>query len=157
MEPFRSFQSFSYPTLAVAITYLPIFTEKQQDRGVLTKYAGALRRELDELQQLLHCEAEGVGHDRLLFRFWSVDPQDPEREFNFTIDIGGDAYRGARWFLPNPNSKMTDEYDTATVLASNPVLPSMRALLDDLNETKDIYAFLVRVRVAFTDSVSPES
>lgn len=147
-------------------TFLPIrpsrsfetATEKQRDRAVLDKHSKSLAHELKSLQALLRCECEGVGPDRLLFRFWHVDPRDAAREFNFALDLSGDAYKGECNLLSHPPRVVTRilTFDMA-VLASRPVLPSMTTLVDELNETKDVYTFLLRVRMAFADLVVPDT
>lgn len=73
---------------------LPCCIEKQRDRTVLTKHFKSLQHELQALQKILRCQCEGVGPESLLFRFWSVDPSDDEREFSFALDLGGDTYKG---------------------------------------------------------------
>lgn len=75
------------------VTYL-CRLEKERDRAILSKHAKSLQHELESFEDLLRCKCEGVGPDRLLFRFWSVDRSDAEREFNFALDLGGDTYKG---------------------------------------------------------------
>lgn len=67
----------------------------------LSKHAESLRREMAALQALLRCACEGVGPDRLLFRFWDVDRAERDREFHFALDLSGDAYKGASASRPS--------------------------------------------------------
>lgn len=45
-------------------------------------------------EQQLACAIEGVGKDKLLFRFTNIDPEDYAREASFVLDIAESSYKG---------------------------------------------------------------
>ena len=49
---------------------------------------------MDSCERRLAWAIEGVEKDRLLIRYFKIDPSDPEREASFVIDIGGDNFKG---------------------------------------------------------------
>jgi hypothetical protein len=73
---------------------------------VLAKNQASLARTVAHMQQLLGLQVEGLASDVLMFRFTSVDPAAPDREFNFVLDVSTEAYKGlfdAQTYQPHPD------------------------------------------------------
>jgi hypothetical protein len=85
---------------------------------------------------------EGVGPDSLLFTFAG--------ECRFALDLGADEYRGA-CVCPRTLSPA----DARAVLACEPALPEMDALLAAANTTGDVWRFVVQVALAFQSATRP--
>jgi hypothetical protein len=86
---------------------------------------------------------EGVGPDSLLFTFAG--------ECRFALDLGADEYRGAcarAW-------SFRSGADARAVLACEPALPEMDALLAAANTTGDVWRFVVQVALAFQSAKRP--
>ncbi|TRM65618.1 chromosome segregation protein Spc25-domain-containing protein [Schizophyllum amplum] len=111
--------------------------EKEKERTVLEARAASVLPYLEACQQTLACIIEGldgsIDGEPILVRFWEIQPSDPGREFTFILDVTSTPYR---------------------VPISNPPLPTLPILLDELNKTLDIYAFIMSMRQAFVDLVS---
>ncbi|KDQ54998.1 hypothetical protein JAAARDRAFT_134528 [Jaapia argillacea MUCL 33604] len=107
--------------------------EKSKERSILDSHATRLSPELGACEIPLQCIIEGIDKDRLLFRFSHIDSSDLSREFSFVIDVSSRVYR---------------------VLTSTPVLPTLPILIDQLNESRDVYAFVKNIRLAFADLCS---
>ncbi|KAG8944797.1 hypothetical protein FRC04_001535 [Tulasnella sp. 424] len=99
-----------------------------RDKEVLETHARRTAREAKELQDALGWTIEGVQKDMLLFRFTHIDPAEPEKEFNIVLDVSSRTYR---------------------VTSSTPLLGTLPTLLEELNETRQFYAFVRRLREAF--------
>ncbi|KAJ7576786.1 chromosome segregation protein Spc25-domain-containing protein [Mycena floridula] len=112
--------------------------ERQNEQRTLGNHASHVSPEVEACQTRLACVVEGLKKhkDRILVRFSSIDESDPQREFTFVID------------LVNP---------TFTVPTSSPPLRSLPLLVDELNETKDLYAFIHRMRQEFVKLVAASS
>jgi len=95
-------------------------------------------------EERLACSIEGVEKDRLLVRFSRLDPMDEEREASFVIDIATDTYKGEYYYLHS-----LDNTYLVLVITSSPTLPSMPILVNTLNDSSDIYAFIRDVRAAY--------
>ncbi|EPQ61172.1 hypothetical protein GLOTRDRAFT_113607 [Gloeophyllum trabeum ATCC 11539] len=104
--------------------------EKAKERSILETHAAGLLPELRACQDRLQCVVEGIDRDRLLFRFAAIDKTAPDREYSFVLDVSSKIYK---------------------VITTTPLLPTLPILLDDLNETRDIYAFIAKMRHAFRD------
>lgn len=99
----------------------------------------------------LKCAIEGIDKDKILVRFSHIDPDDLNAEFSFVLDVSSRAYKGtpsARYMRPNCCSNAILAVPTTT-----PYLPILPLLLDELNASRDIYAFIRRIRQAFCDLV----
>ncbi len=57
-------------------------------------HATGAQPDIQTLEKALACVIEGLETDQLLIRFWSIDPNRPEREFTFVLDVGGSGYKG---------------------------------------------------------------
>ncbi|KZT24727.1 hypothetical protein NEOLEDRAFT_1134784 [Neolentinus lepideus HHB14362 ss-1] len=104
--------------------------EKAKEQSVLENHAAGLAPELGACEDRLQCVIEGIDRDRLLFRFAAIDKMAPDREYSFVLDVSGKLYK---------------------VITTTPLLPTLPILLDKLNETRDVYKFIARVRRAFRD------
>ncbi|KAF5318597.1 hypothetical protein D9619_010754 [Psilocybe cf. subviscida] len=109
--------------------------EKNKERATLRTHASQLE-ELSACEDLLGFMIEGVEKDQLLVRFTKLDASDPEREATFVIDVGGEFFR---------------------VITCSPLLPSMSSHLNNLNESRDLYAFIRDVRMAYSAFLNPRS
>jgi len=87
-------------------------------------------------------------------RFSHVDKSDLDREFSFVLDVSLRAYRGVWLFLIQLRSGtlMLMCWDMV-VLTSTPMLPTLPIYVEELNGSRDVYAFIKQVRWAFEDLV----
>ncbi|TFK47908.1 hypothetical protein OE88DRAFT_1810626 [Heliocybe sulcata] len=104
--------------------------EKAKERSILDHHAAGLIPELQACEDKVQCVIEGIDRDRLLFRFAAIDKTMPDREYSFVLDVSGKLYK---------------------VITTTPLLPILPILLDELNETRDVYGFIARMRRAFRD------
>ncbi|KDR72538.1 hypothetical protein GALMADRAFT_252669 [Galerina marginata CBS 339.88] len=102
--------------------------EKNKERSLLSSHSSHISPELRSCEERLSCAIEGVEKDRLLVRFLRVDPTEPQREASFVIDISSQTFK---------------------VITSSPHLPSMPILVNNLNDSQDIYAFIRDTRAAY--------
>ncbi|CAL1696858.1 unnamed protein product [Somion occarium] len=107
--------------------------ERERERSLLHKYASHVSPELAEIERRTQCVMEGIDKDKILVRFTHVDPSDLHREFSFVIDVSSKVYK---------------------VPTTSPFLPTLPILLDELNESRDIYSFIKQVRQAFEHLVT---
>ncbi|KAI0671279.1 chromosome segregation protein Spc25-domain-containing protein [Trametes maxima] len=105
-----------------------LLRERKREQSILTSHASRAQPELTACEATLKCAIEGIETDKILVRFTHLDPADPDREFSLVIDVSARAYK---------------------VPTTTPFLPTLPILLDELNESRDIYAFVRRVRHAF--------
>ncbi|KAF9522731.1 chromosome segregation protein Spc25-domain-containing protein [Crepidotus variabilis] len=103
--------------------------EKGKDRSTLSAHASHIPPEIINLEKRLSCTVEGVQADRLLIRYFQLDPTDAERDASFVLDISGQNFK---------------------VITASPHLQSMAILVNSLNESRDLYAFILNVRTAYT-------
>jgi kinetochore protein Spc25 len=92
---------------------------------------------------------EGVGPDQLLFRY-TIKGGDNSRsthEASFVLDLSTPPTFKGRLCRLQPLHLRNEVY--LTVLTSTPQLLTMPVLVDQLNETGDVYAFIKRVRQAY--------
>ena len=94
---------------------------------------------------------EGVQQDRLLIRFFRLDPTDSERDASFVLDISGQNYKGMSLIFHISLRPVL----TFAVITASPHLSSMAILVNALNESRDIYTFIKDVRTAYKPLVSP--
>ncbi|KIK67424.1 hypothetical protein GYMLUDRAFT_37545 [Collybiopsis luxurians FD-317 M1] len=102
--------------------------DKGKERATLNAHASRITPDLKAFETLLACKIEGIEKEQLLITFTCVDVSDKDREFSFILDVSGYHYR---------------------VVKTSPPLPSLPLLVDKLNSTRDIYAFIVQIRQEF--------
>ncbi|KAK7688032.1 hypothetical protein QCA50_008402 [Cerrena zonata] len=107
--------------------------ERERERNLLDKHASQISPELAEIERRTQCAIEGIDKDKILIRFTHIDPSDLHREFSFVIDVSAKTYK---------------------VPTTSPFLPNLPILLDELNESRDIYSFIKQVRQAFEELVT---
>ncbi|GJE92056.1 Spindle Spc25 domain-containing protein [Phanerochaete sordida] len=107
--------------------------EREREHALLNTHASRTSPELTECEFRLRSVVEGIDKDKILVRFTHIDPADPQREFSVVVDVSEDIYR---------------------VPTTSPFLPNLPILLDQLNSSRDVYAFIKSVRQAFEDLVS---
>ncbi|GLB36688.1 putative chromosome segregation protein Spc25 [Lyophyllum shimeji] len=108
--------------------------ERAAEKDTLRTHAARVSPELAVTERLLGCIVEGTEPERLLLRFAHIDPAAPDRECSLVLDIGGQAYK---------------------VVTSSPPLLALPLLVNTLNETRDIYAFVREVRAAYQTQLQP--
>ncbi|KAH8827298.1 chromosome segregation protein Spc25-domain-containing protein [Flagelloscypha sp. PMI_526] len=112
-------------------------TNLSKDRGresnTLHQRASSIQPEVQFCEEALSLSIEGLSNHNLLFTFTNVDESDPEREFSLVLDVSGDDYR---------------------VPTSNPLLAPLQSIVTNLNETRNLAAFLIHVRRAFVASLT---
>ena len=146
---------FPFETFLIGIWLTRPPTEKNQEISTLNTYASHISPEVQLCEGRLASTIEGVGKDRLLVRFSSIDPADPDREATFVLDISTQNYKGSFTFIvlsstsvPPPLSHCLTPF-FVEVITSSPSLPSMSILVNNLNDTRNIYAFIREVRAAY--------
>ncbi|KAI0809138.1 chromosome segregation protein Spc25-domain-containing protein [Irpex lacteus] len=107
--------------------------ERNRERSILETYASRTTPELLETERRLQCYVEGIERDKILLRFTHIDKTDVDREFSVVIDVASNVYK---------------------VPTMSPALPTLPILLDELNETRDVYTFIKQVRQAFEHLVT---
>ncbi|KAF8899825.1 chromosome segregation protein Spc25-domain-containing protein [Gymnopilus junonius] len=108
--------------------------EKNKERSTLSSYNSHVFPELRSCEERLSCAIEGVEKDRLLVRFSRLDPTEPQKEASFVIDLASETFK---------------------IITASPHLPSMPILVNNLNESRDIYAFFRDVRAAYVLLLAP--
>lgn len=103
--------------------------------------------ELIACQTGLRCIVEGVGKDQLLIRFSHIDPSDSRREASFVLDVSARSYKGVYLTAAICHSPML----RFLVLTSTPPLPTLPIMLDKLNESRDVFAFIRSVRQGYQE------
>ncbi|KAE9407791.1 hypothetical protein BT96DRAFT_954386 [Gymnopus androsaceus JB14] len=101
---------------------------KGKERSTLNTHASWVTPELHAFENILACHVEGMQKEQLLIRFKCVDISDLNRDFCFILDVSGQNYR---------------------VIKTSPPVPSLPLLVDELNLTRDIFAFIVQIRQEF--------
>lgn len=109
--------------------------EKSQDVAKLERQVALNEPEARALEEVLKWSVEGVERDILKIKFTHLDEMNPAREFSFVIDLSERRYK---------------------VSTSSPLLPQMSALVEWLNETREFYWFVKKVRKAFQQYVQDE-
>ncbi|KAI8969794.1 chromosome segregation protein Spc25-domain-containing protein [Trametes punicea] len=110
-----------------------LMRERKREQSILDTHASRALPELTACEATLKCAIEGIDKDKILVRFTHIDPTALDREFSLVIDVSTRSYK---------------------VPTTTPFLPTLPILLDELNESRDIYAFVRRVRNAFRDLVA---
>jgi len=108
-------------------------SEKSRDRNILENHARHLAPTLATLESSLKFRIEGVKPDLLLFRFTHIDPIDHSREFSFVLDVSQATYN---------------------VKTCNPDLSQLPELMQELNDSQNLFHFMHRVRHAFMQMVT---
>ncbi|KAF8603129.1 hypothetical protein BDV93DRAFT_606969 [Ceratobasidium sp. AG-I] len=109
--------------------------EKSQDVAKLERQVALNEPEARALEDALKWSVEGIERDILKIKFTHLDEANPAREFSFVIDLSERRYK---------------------VSTSSPLLPQMSALVEWLNETREFYWFVKKVRKAFQQYVQDE-
>ncbi|KAI0761551.1 chromosome segregation protein Spc25-domain-containing protein [Trametes elegans] len=107
-----------------------LMRERRREQSILGTHASRAQPELAACEAALKCALEGIGPDQILVRFTHVDPAEPAREFSLVLDVSARIYK---------------------VPTTTPFLPTLPILLDELNESRDIYTFVRRIRDAFRE------
>ncbi|KAJ3565626.1 hypothetical protein NP233_g7511 [Leucocoprinus birnbaumii] len=102
--------------------------EKDKERATLSTHASRIAPELISCETLLACSIEGVGQDKLLFRFGNLDREDRMKEASFVLDIADTDYK---------------------VVTISPNHPAIGVLMSQLSDTGDIYTFIRAVQKVF--------
>ena len=127
--------------------------EKDKERSTLNAHSAYASPELKTCEHRLRCIVEGIEKDQLLVRYSHIDKLDSEREFSFVLDVSSRAYRGA-WLRCDFIDYYADHAcGWIIVLTSTPLLPTLPIYIEELNESRDVYAFIKQVRRAFEDLV----
>lgn len=61
---------------------------------MLSSHSSHVFPQIQACEERLACAIEGVEKDRLLVRFYRIDPLDHQREASFVIDISFQTYKG---------------------------------------------------------------
>ncbi|KAI0691573.1 chromosome segregation protein Spc25-domain-containing protein [Earliella scabrosa] len=107
-----------------------LMRERKREESILATHASRTHPELSVCEDRLKCTIEDIDRDKLLVRFTLLDPDDLAREFSLVLDVSSRAYK---------------------VPTTTPYLPILPILLDQLNASRDIYAFVRHVRLAFRE------
>lgn len=132
--------------------------EKNKERAILQSHAQSATPELKACEHRLKCIVEGIEKDQLLVRFSHIDKDELEREFSFVLDVSSRAYRGQSPFIfffsfGIVTKRCVDGVVVILVLTSTPILPTLPIYVEELNESRDVYAFIKQVRRAFEELV----
>ncbi|KAI0272643.1 hypothetical protein BC834DRAFT_356548 [Gloeopeniophorella convolvens] len=106
--------------------------ERERERLTLEQHMAPLAAEARACERALGCVIEGVGPDQLLIRF-SIkvgEGDGSKQDASFVLDVSLQSYR---------------------VLTSTPLLPTLPILLDQLNESRDVFTFIKQMRQAFAE------
>ncbi|KAI0960816.1 hypothetical protein AcW1_000081 [Taiwanofungus camphoratus] len=106
--------------------------ERNREQSLLGSHASRVAPEVSDCETRLQCFIEGIDKDKILVRFMQLDAADPNREFSLVIDVSSRSYK---------------------VPTTTPFLPTLPILLDELNDTRDVYTFIKRIRQAFGELV----
>ncbi|KAF8508519.1 chromosome segregation protein Spc25-domain-containing protein [Gautieria morchelliformis] len=112
----------------VKATIVALREERRKEGNILESQAGHQEPELRALESKLHLTVEGVQKDVLLVSFTHIDPSDESRDFSVVVDVSDPVYK---------------------VPTSSPMIPTLPLLLAELNETREFYKFIKKVRKAF--------
>ncbi|PSR82434.1 hypothetical protein PHLCEN_2v6070 [Hermanssonia centrifuga] len=136
------------------VVVLNLQRERNRERSILNSYASKTSPELLECERRLHSAIEGIGKDKILVRFTHLDPAEPGREFSFVIDLSSKIYKGI--VLCFSECLPVALIGLFTVPTTSPFLPTLPILVDELNQTRDVYTFIKQVRQAFVDLVTED-
>ncbi|WVQ81849.1 hypothetical protein IAT38_003976 [Cryptococcus sp. DSM 104549] len=103
-------------------------TEKERQGKMLDEMRDRDEMELRELEEAMGWKVEGIRQDQLLMRFTLIDPAEPAREFSIIVDVSKSDYS-----VPN----------------CDPPIATLPELVHQLNDDRDLYTFIKRVRKAF--------
>lgn len=123
--------------------------DKDVERDILNRHASQLESEVAACESWLKCKIEGIEADHLLIRFSHIDEANLDREFSFVLDVSTPSYNGEPSHFLHRISLISDDL----VITTTPPLPALPILLQELNQSGDVYRFIKRVRSAFRDLV----
>ena len=126
--------------------------ERERERAILKAHASRTAPELEEFERHLKCVIEGIGKDQILVRFTHIDPLDRVREFSIVVDVTESTYKSTSHLTNHRFYSLT--VICYTVPTASPLPPTLPFLLDELNDSRDIYAFIKHVRHAFEQLAS---
>ncbi|KAH9949461.1 chromosome segregation protein Spc25-domain-containing protein [Amylocystis lapponica] len=106
--------------------------ERNREQTVLQTHAAHITPELVDCESKLQCLVEGIDRDKILVSFPRLDATDLNHDFSLVIDVSNHSYK---------------------VPTTTPFLPTLPILLDMLNQSRDIYAFIKQVRLAFSELI----
>lgn len=80
-------------------------------------------------------------------QFLSIDDSEPDREFRFVIDISENTYRSSSFLLLYATTQANAGF--LIVQTCSPMISTLSLLLDELNETRNLYSFIHQMRKEF--------
>ncbi len=110
-------------------------TSLDEHRALLARWERSTQYQVTELERgetfyaRLGLKFRRAPDDRVQLVFSAIDPDDPAREFSFSVHVGPD--------------------EVYTVSDCEPALPELPGLVDALNRSNDFSAFVQRMRAAF--------
>ncbi|ODN78089.1 hypothetical protein L198_08008 [Cryptococcus wingfieldii CBS 7118] len=104
-------------------------TEKERQKNMLNDMRDRDTVELKQMEEALGWKVEGIKGTFLLMRFYLIDPDDPAKEFSFIVDVSKQDYT----VVPN----------------CDPPIPTLPQLVRQLNEDRDLFSFIKKVRKSF--------
>ncbi|KAK2464148.1 hypothetical protein APHAL10511_003841 [Amanita phalloides] len=75
------------------VLFSQFMAEKDNDRATLNTFAAQAAAELAACDNNLRCAFEGIEKDRILIRFFCLNPVDPEQECNLVLDASSTLYK----------------------------------------------------------------
>lgn len=101
---------------------------------------------MDVLEDVLGLNISGGDQpNTLLFRFRLVDPQEPEREFKLVADISEYEYKSesdlSLFFV---SGGIKSKYLIHSVTRCDPAIPNLGEMIQELNDDRNIMAFIRR-------------
>ncbi|CEQ40764.1 SPOSA6832_02394 [Sporobolomyces salmonicolor] len=115
--------------------------------------------ELDFFEQKLGLKIRGKGHDIVQFKFTHLDRTSYSRAFSFDLDASQSLYSRLPPLLrPLPFFSLTAPVSIVSALSPTAYLPPsvLSPLLEQLNASRDLYAFIRAMRRAFWVEVEVE-
>lgn len=84
-------------------------------------------------------DVKSIKTDTIMFLFTHINEADWKQEYSFVIDVSEQEYKC--------------EINLTPVVECCPEVAVSASLLNDLNESRDLYLFLKKMRAAFVDHV----
>jgi kinetochore protein Spc25, fungi type len=137
-----------YSTFDISLSPEPNYVEKERESSLLNAQASQVSQSLRACEENLHGVIEGIAKDQILVRFSHIDKSNLKREFSFVIDVSSRVYRGLLY-----RNHIGCSLIRSAVPTSTPYLPTLPIMVDELNQSKDIYGFIKQVRNAFEELV----
>jgi kinetochore protein Spc25, fungi type len=123
--------------------------EKNKERSTLCSHATRISPEWLACEQRLCCVVEGIDRHQLLIRFSHLHIFDLDREFSFVIDVSTRFYKG--WQCFHPFGYFAHIALVSSVITSTPSLPTLPILIGELNQSRNVYSFIQKIRCAFIE------